>query len=419
MFIDIRRFARILAAAGFRNARLAAHIVHRRVVSGLKIPIIVFDIGTVGLREHVSPVVEWLLNRSSTFIILVFAEDQFEVGNAMRFAGEPSSRISRMNRSDYRLMPFTPHVTVSLHPETGTCLKQRVFNTGRRRTQRVVMQHGLSDKAAFSDLAKKDTLADFDVVFLVGPVFNEGSLRDYAAKYPETFARLRFVEVGSPKTDTLFHPTRDRASILGELGLDPSRTTVCYAPTWESSASLEQCGVEIIEALAELDVNCIVKLHHLSVNRSPAEAWGVMEREGVNWVETVRLMERRFPRLRLATGQDANPYLTASDVLVSDVSGVAFEYMLLDKPIVFFDVPKLFEHYGKAGIHYWGREGGDVVTSLEDLKVVVLRNIADPDQKRAERRKWASRISFSQGDSARRAGEEILKLAEEAEGGSR
>lgn len=411
---SITTFWRVLLIAIVRNAKLLGHFMRpRRLLAGSNRLIIVFDIGTVGLREHATPVIEWLLDNSSAFIILVLSEEDWKIGPRMRFAGEATQRLCRLNRSDYRLMPLTPHVTVSLHPETGTCLRKRLLEFGESRTQRVVMQHGLSDKAAFSDLAKTDTLSDFDVVFLVGPIFREGSLKEYALKYPDTFARLRFIDVGAPKTDELFRPRKNKTSLLNELGLDPSKPTVCYAPTWERWASLEQCGGDIIESISQMEVNCIVKLHHLSLQSTLTRPIMKKGHGGKNWAEIIGRMEQRFPNLRLARGQDANPYLIASDILVSDVSGVAFEFVLLDKPVVFFDVPGMFDYYGKNGIHFWGRECGDIVKSLEELTRAIRGNLENPRHKSTERQKWGSLISYSQGDAARRAGEAILTLARE------
>ena len=48
------------------------------------------------------------------------------------------------------------------------------------------------------------------------------------------------------------------------LGLDPTRPTVLYAPTWSAFSSLNSVGADLLSRLGQLDVNVIVKLHDRS-----------------------------------------------------------------------------------------------------------------------------------------------------------
>jgi CDP-glycerol glycerophosphotransferase (TagB/SpsB family) len=133
---------------------------------------------------------------------------------------------------------------------------------------------------------------------------------------------------------------------------------------------------------------------------------------GKNWRQIICEIEKRRSNLKLATGQDATPYMLASDVLVSDASGVAYEFILLDRPVVFFDVPELFARYGKNGIHFWGREGGDIVRDVEELREAVMLNMRNPARKKPQREKLLPRICYSRGDATEKAGRAILALME-------
>lgn len=363
-----------------------------------------FDIAAVGLREHYDPLIRWLVRDGRCCVLLAIVDAEIV---AYRAKGVPDGAWC-MSIAEFVRMGCTPDVTVSFHPENGSELAAALARTG---TRRVVMQHGLSDKAAFSEIEKSDPLADFDVVFLVGPVFREGSLEDYRRRHPATITRLQFREIGLPKTDALFNAEARRDQVLQDLGLDPSRPTVCYAPTWERAASLEQAGVDIIEALGQLPVNVIVKLHHASLCTEPYE-WILRDGHGgKDWRRILAEITTRRPNVKLAPGQDAVPYLIASDLLVSDASGVAYEFVLLDRPVVFFDVPKLFAKYGTNGIHHWGRVCGDVVPDVDALKSAVAENLAQPTRKHAERINWITRITYSRGDATAKAGRAILELA--------
>jgi hypothetical protein len=370
-------------------------------------PLVLFDVDAVGLREHFDPLINWLLQNVRCTVLVAIMDPEFEIYQDKELPKPGRGKFHCIPKSQFPSVGCVPAVSISFHPENGSALAQRFEKAG---TQRIVMQHGLSEKVVFSDRNRTDPLADFDVVFLVGPIFRAGSLRSYCERHPDTCRRLRFMEIGLPKTDALFKNEARRESVLGELGLDQTRPTVCYAPTWEKWASLEQHGVEIIEALASMPINVIVKLHHASLCTIPYD-WIMRDGHGgKSWSKIIGEIASRRPNLKLAAGQDAMPYLIASDLLVSDASGIAYEFVLLDRPVVFFDVPDLFAAYGQDGIHFWGRECGDIVKSVESLADIVMSNLKDPDRKREDRQRWIPRISYSRGDATEKAGKAILSL---------
>jgi hypothetical protein len=395
--------SRIRAALGRRLARLRG-AAWGGVARGMGKPIVVFDIETAGLREHFDPLIDWLVERGECTVVLSVEDSE---ACAYWLQRRRRRGVLRLTKSELAGLGSVPAVTVSFHPENGSPLAERLAGKG---TWRVVMQHGLSDKLAFGDIGKRDPLGDFDVLFLSGAAFREGSLSGYRKRYPDTYDRLRIEEIGAIRTDVLFRSVTEREGVLVELGLDPGLPTVCYAPTWERTASLEQHGIAIVSALAALPVNVIVKLHHVSLCTAN-HPWIVQDGHGgKDWRRILREQERQYPNVRLAPGHDAAPYLLASDLLVSDASGIAYEFLLLDRPIVFMDVPELFSHYGRDGIHFWGRACGDVVSDPDALAAAVMANLRDPERKRSDRERLIPRVSYARGDATARAGNAILSL---------
>ena len=202
--------------------------------------------------------------------------------------------------------------------------------------------------------------------------------------------------VGYPKVDCLVDGTLDRREIQHQLGLDPSRPTVLYAPTWSPYSSLSTSGESIIRSLARLGVNVIVKLHDRSYDSS-ARASG-----GVDW----RLQIERVCRengFHFAQGFDVSPYLFVSDALVTDHSSVGFEFMLLDRPIVVVDCPELIEkaHVNPDKVARL-RSAAEVVAA-GDVAAAVRRGLADPSQRSARRRQIAGQLFYRPGGASERA----------------
>jgi CDP-glycerol glycerophosphotransferase (TagB/SpsB family) len=95
-------------------------------------------------------------------------------------------------------------------------------------------------------------------------------------------------------------------------------------------------GERIVGALARCGLNVIVKLHDRSLDPDPRYT------AGVDWRARIRALE--IPqRVRYVEGPDTSPYLAAADLLVTDHSSVGFEYLVLDRPLLVYDVPDLVE----------------------------------------------------------------------------
>ena len=72
-------------------------------------------------------------------------------------------------------------------------------------------------------------------------------------------------------------------------------------------------------------------------------------------------------------------------MMISDASGIAFEFLFLGKPVVFLDVPDYFSdkrYLGaqepKADLSFWGRRYGTVVSTLHRLVPVVTEILRQP-----------------------------------------
>jgi glycosyltransferase involved in cell wall biosynthesis len=202
--------------------------------------------------------------------------------------------------------------------------------------------------------------------------------------------------VGYPKVDCLVDGSLDRAHIQRDLGLDPSRPTVIYAPTWSPYSSLHASGEAIIASLARIGANVIVKLHDRSYDTS-ARASG-----GVDWRTRIEYVCREHGA-HLARGYDGAPYLYCADALVTDHSSVGFEFMLLDRPIVVIECPELIEHARVNPEKAAQLRSGADVAWASATALVVQRALADPQRHSARRREIAADLFYRPGTATARA----------------
>jgi len=250
--------------------------------------------------------------------------------------------------------------------------------------------HGVS----FRNHAVDSDALRYDLLLVAGPYMRRrfehlGILNERNAD--------RFRIVGVPKLDALVNGSVQCSDVLASLGLDPSRSTILYAPTWSAKvSSLEHRGEVIVESLLDAGHNVIVKLHDNSFD---------LRKTRRDWRAYFRSLDA--PRLRYVEEADIVPFMAAADALVSDASSVANEFCLLDRPILFMETEALASRLKpRADLETWGRKAGCVVADVAELAPALDRELADPGRLSEVRQALAQDLFHAPGratDHAMRA----------------
>lgn len=250
----------------------------------------------------------------------------------------------------------------------------------REDRERVQLFHGVS----FRNMAVRRDVLVYDRLFLVGPYMrrlftDQQLLRD---------TDPRLLNVGFPKLDRLVNGTLDRRAILSRLGFSGRRPVLLYAPTGQRDNSLEHCGEAMLERLrATKKYDIMIKLHDHPRDRA------------TDW--PVRLKPFLDRHTRLVGDYDVVPYLGAADLLITDASSVSNEYSLLDRPMVFLDVPQLLAAMQKKGtaldLDTWGRKGGVTARWPDEAAESVAWSLAHPRHAGPIRRAMARDLFYHPG----------------------
>lgn len=212
----------------------------------------------------------------------------------------------------------------------------------------------------------------------------------------------RCLVTGFAKVDRLVDGSLDRAATLRALGADPGLPTILYAPTGSKHNSMETMGLDVIRAIrAAGRWNLLVKLHdHPKLTET-------------DWAREVEPLQDA--RVRLVRNWDIVPFLHAADLVLTDASSAAIEFTLLDRPIVFLDVPELFkdvlERGGALDLETHGRRIGQVVAGPGDVVAAVADGLARPERERAERRATAEHVFHDPGRATERTTAVVLHAA--------
>jgi hypothetical protein len=206
----------------------------------------------------------------------------------------------------------------------------------------------------------------------------------------------RAMLVGYPKIDPLVNARGTAREHAAALGLDPARPTAIFAPTFSPASALNHAGEHIIQTLLARGCNVIAKLHDRSLDPDPRY------NGGVNWRE--RLGRYRGPHFLLAASGDSNPFVLASDLMVTDHSSIGFEFCALDRPLIVYDAPGLIEaaRINPAKVLLL-RSAATVVHDPATLAEAVREALAAPQAASAARARAAGEVFYRPGGATTRA----------------
>ena len=312
-------------------------------------------------------------------------------------ASEEPERMSAIYRE-------APDVRV-IHPRRAALMKfdayiasDFMWATLPRGAQRVQVFHGVGGKYGFD--APDRSMREWHRLFFV----NERRLRNFVAAGAIDSDSPAIRLVGMPKTDCLVDGSIDREAVLQSLGLDPSRPTILYSPTWSPASSLNAMGEALVAALARMPVNVIMKLHDRS--RDLRERYS----GGVDWVARLQPL-MTHGRSVIAPGHDISPYLVAADLMITDHSSAGFEFLLRDRPIVRIHRPALIE---LANIHpAYVNLLASVSESVDDAAgaiAAVDKALSDPLARSEDRKRVAADLFYRPGGATRRSVEALCEL---------
>jgi CDP-glycerol glycerophosphotransferase len=181
---------------------------------------------------------------------------------------------------------------------------------------------------------------------------NPFSTEMWKTAYPVDCVTL---EVGYPRNDVLVNASaEDVTAIRAELGLEPGRKAILYAPTHREYADAYAPTVDVARFARELGPEFVIlnRVHYFD----RGEASGG---EGV---------------LDVSSHPSVEELCLAADVLVTDYSALMFDYAVLDRPIV-IHAPDWEEYEQLRGTYFdLLAEPPGVVTRTEEELVAAFRS---------------------------------------------
>ena len=222
------------------------------------------------------------------------------------------------------------------------------------------------------------TFDGFNYIFCAGP-HHKKELAAILGK--KGIMNCDLIEAGYEVVDSLI---KESANIKKEN--KSKRPCVLFAPSWGDNNALAKNGMQIVDTLIN-EYIVILRPHLLNIE---------MDSE---IIEKIKDKHNDNDNFIFDENPDSIPSLMRADVMISDWSGVAFEYALSRlKPVVFIDVPmkeinKAWKQYiDVPGIECLYREKiGVILNDINEIKNNIESLLAD-------RVKWAERIESQRSE---------------------
>ncbi len=239
----------------------------------------------------------------------------------------------------------------------------------------VFLSHGESEKANY--MASNQAKA-YDFTFVAG----DAAVRRFEAHLIGFDAAQRVKKIGRPQLDAPGMAGREQTS-------QTDRPTVLYAPTWEGDrpsiayGSVQSHGPAIVEAVIRSGRYRLVYRPHPRTGINVPAA-GAADRELRALIEAAARQDPAAGH-RVDTTPVFGPQIAEADIMLSDVSAVALDFLPSGKPLV-VTVPEHDEAVFDRST-FLGSVYELPVAGLVDL-VPLLDGCLHDDVKRGEREKW-------------------------------
>lgn len=194
-------------------------------------------------------------------------------------------------------------------------------------------------------------------------------------------------EVGYPRIDMTLNLSEARADeIASEFGIDRTKRTVLYAPTWRSEKFDTDRLAADLKGLSALDANVIFMGHHMMLKH----------------LKNIDLGNVIVP----PASTNTNELLGVVDILITDYSSIFFDFIVTGLPIVHY-MYDYDEYYRERGLNLEEDDlPGVIVKSSENLVEqvrILLQGSFPPEETERYRRAKERFCPHEDGAASRRA----------------
>ncbi len=366
---------------------------------------LVFYSESNGFYKYYKGIIEYLLKNTNITIHYITSDYNDNIFKMEKENSKVKAYYIGERKLITLMMKMAADVVVMTMPDLENYHIKRSYL--RKDIEYIYIPHGMD---SLNLTMRTGSMDHFDTVFVTGKHQKEEAIKTNEVYKIEN---RKIFEWGYSLLDDMIKDYKEQTS-------KDSEKTILIAPSWQKDNIVDLCLDEILEKLCKTEYKIIVRPHPQQVRHMK---------------EKFELLKEKFSSYKnvmIQTDFSSNSTVFNADLLITDWSGIAYEYSFTTKkPVLFIDTPMkiMNPEYEKIGIepfNIWARKKIGEVIKLDELTKVnevvdkILNNEKDYKEKIEELVKEnVYNLGSSSEIGAKYIIQEIKNKIEEKKGGNK
>lgn len=274
---------------------------------------LVFYSESNGFYKYYKGIIEYLLQHTNITIHYITSDPDDSIFEMEKEYPQIKAYYIGENRLITLMMKMDADIVVMTMPDLQNYHIKRSYV--RNDVEYIFVQHGMGSNNMGM---RKGSMDHFDTIFCAGPHQAE-EVRETERVY--NLPAKRLIEVGYPLIDEL------RENYCAVPHAENKRKKILIAPSWQENNIVDSCLEEILDALKEKEYEIIVRPHPQEVRLKK---------------ENMELLKQKYAsdHIEIQTDFTSNNPVMEADLLITDWSGISWEYAFTtQRPVLFIDTP--------------------------------------------------------------------------------
>lgn len=357
---------------------------------------LVFYSESSGFYKYYQGIIEYLLEHTNITIHYITSDPDDKIFEKAKKSPQIRAYYIGEKKLITLMMKMDADIVVMTMPDLENYHIKRSYI--RKDIEYVYIPHGMD---SLNLTMRKGSVDHFDTVFCVGKHQKEEILE---TERVNNLPAKKLVEWGYTLLDQMC------ADYNAAEHKENQQSTVLIAPSWQKDNIVDNCLDELLNNLQSTGYKIIVRPHPQHVRHQPEK------------MEYLKTKYADDPNIEIQTDFSSNSTVYEADMMITDWSGIAYEYAYTTyKPVIFVDTPMKvmnseYEKIGIEPINIWIRNEIGTILHMDEIDQAgrVVRNTMEHAADYRERiQSFVNEYVYNPGSSAKVGASYIISSLQE------
>ena len=358
---------------------------------------LVFYSESNGFYKYFKGVIEYILENTNIVVHYITSDSADMIFERAKSNPQIKAYYIGEKKLITLMMKMDADVVVMTMPDLETYHIKRSYV--RKDVEYIHIPHGMG---SLNIMMRKGSMDHFDTVFCVGKHQKEEIIR---TEEVYGLPHKTLVEWGYCLLDSM------REDYLKKSHDANGNKTIIISPSWQKDNIIDSCLEELLDTLTGRGYTIVVRPHPQEVKHK------------ADYMDALKLKYKGNRDVVIQTDFSSNDTVFNADIMITDWSGIAFEYLFTTfRPVLFIDTPlKIMNpEYEKIGVepfNIWARDIMGRVLSPKDADKAyeMVRDLIDnADQYSSTIEKYMNEYIYNVGSSSKVGGDYIISEIQKA-----